>query len=70
MLIGVAGEAALQLRALLEADNRAHPRSGLDRHPDRLLGKALERHEHAGPEQTTLLRGDIDLERLQRPSES
>ena len=32
---------------------------------DRLLGSALERHEHAGPEGTTLLRGDIDPETLQ-----
>ena len=66
ILIGVAGEAATQLRALLQADNEhVRLRAAIDI-LDRLLGKALERHEHAGPEQMTLLRGDIDPETLQR----
>ena len=64
-LVAASTEAATELRALLQ-DGNAHVRlrASVDI-LDRLLGKALERHEHAGPEGSSLLRGDIDPETLQ-----
>ena len=65
-LIEATVRSAKTIVALLDSPNEhVRLRAAIDI-LDRVLGKALERHEHAGPEQTTLLRGDIDPERLQQ----